>query len=36
MYSQELTQDQAAKRMGISQPKASEMIKDNFTNVYER
>jgi len=36
MYSQELTQDQAAKRMGISQPKASEKIKDNFTNVYER
>jgi predicted XRE-type DNA-binding protein len=36
MHTQELTQDQAAKRMGISQPKVTEMIRGNFTNVSER
>jgi predicted XRE-type DNA-binding protein len=36
MHSQEITQDQAAKRMGISQPKVSEMMRGNFTNVSER
>ncbi len=36
MYTQELTQDKVAKRMGISQPKVSEMLRGNFTNVSER
>jgi predicted XRE-type DNA-binding protein len=33
MHTKELTQDQAAKRMGISQPKVSEMMIVNFTNI---
>jgi predicted XRE-type DNA-binding protein len=31
-----LTQDQAAKRMGISQPKVSGMIRGDFSNLSER
>ena len=36
MRSQELTQQEAAKRMGITQPKVSEMMRGNFTNLSER
>lgn len=32
----ELTQAEAAIRMGISQPKVSEMIRGNFSNLSER
>jgi predicted XRE-type DNA-binding protein len=31
-----LTQQAAAKRMGISQPKVSEMMSGNFSNLPER
>ena len=31
-----LTQQDAAKRMGISQPKVSDMMRGNFTNLSER
>jgi predicted XRE-type DNA-binding protein len=31
-----LTQDQAAKRMGVSQPKVSGMIRGDFSNLSER
>jgi predicted XRE-type DNA-binding protein len=31
-----LTQDQAVKRMGISQPKLSGMIRGNLSNLSER
>lgn len=31
-----LTQDQAAKRMGISQPNLSGMIRGNFSHLSER
>lgn len=32
----ELTQQEAAKRMGITQPKVSEMMRGNFANLSER
>jgi predicted XRE-type DNA-binding protein len=32
----ELTQQQAAKRMGITQPKVSDMMRGDFTNLSER
>ena len=32
----ELTQQEAAKRMGITQPKVSEMMRGNFNNLSER
>lgn len=31
-----LTQQEAAKRMGIAQPKVSDMLRGNFSNVSER
>lgn len=31
-----LTQQEAAKRMGITQPKVSDMMRGNFTNLSER
>ncbi|HEY8856278.1 MAG TPA: helix-turn-helix transcriptional regulator [Rugosibacter sp.] len=31
-----LTQQQAAKRMGITQPKVSDMMRGNFSNLSER
>ena len=31
-----LTQQEAAKRMGISQPKVSDMMRGDFTNLSER
>jgi predicted XRE-type DNA-binding protein len=31
-----LTQQEAAKRMGISQPKVSDMMRGNFANLSER
>ena len=36
MRSLGLTQEQAAKRMGISQPKVSDMMRGNFNNLSER
>ena len=36
MRSLGLTQEQAAKRMGISQPKVSDMMRGNFNNLAER
>jgi predicted XRE-type DNA-binding protein len=32
----ELTQQEAAKRMGITQPKVSDMMRGNFSNLSER
>jgi predicted XRE-type DNA-binding protein len=32
----ELTQQEAAKRMGITQPKVSDMMRGDFTNLSER
>ncbi len=31
-----LTQQEAAKRMGITQPKVSELVRGNFSNLSER
>ena len=31
-----LTQDEAARRMGITQPKVSGMLRGDFTNLSER
>lgn len=36
MTSRGLTQQVAAKRMGISQPKVSDMMRGDFTNLSER
>ncbi len=36
MKSHGLTQQEAAKRMGISQPKVSDMMRGNFANLSER
>ena len=36
MRSRGLTQQDAAKRMGITQPKVSDMMRGNFTNLSER
>ena len=36
MRSLGLTQTEAAKRMGISQPKVSDMMRGDFTNLSER
>ncbi|MFZ4537768.1 helix-turn-helix domain-containing protein [Propionivibrio sp.] len=36
MLSLGLTQQEAAKRMGITQPKVSEMMRGNFSNLSER
>ena len=36
MTSAGLTQQQAAKRMGVSQPKVSDMMRGNLTNLSER
>lgn len=36
MQTQGLTQVEAAKRMGISQPKVSDMMRGDFTNLSER
>jgi predicted XRE-type DNA-binding protein len=36
MRSGDLTQQEAAKRMGITQPKVSDMMRGNFTNLSER
>ena len=36
MKSQGLTQQEAAKRMGITQPKVSDMMRGDFTNLSER
>ena len=36
MRSLGLTQQEAAKRMGITQPKVSDMMRGNFTNLSER
>lgn len=36
MHKLGLTQQQAAKRMGITQPKVSEMMRGNFANLSER
>jgi predicted XRE-type DNA-binding protein len=36
MKSLSLTQQEAAKRMGISQPKVSDMMRGDFTNLSER
>lgn len=36
MRSQGLTQLEAAKRMGITQPKVSDMMRGDFTNLSER
>jgi len=36
MQSRGLTQQEAAKRMGITQPKVSDMMRGDFTNLSER
>lgn len=36
MRSRGLTQQEAAKRMGITQPKVSDMMRGDFTNLSER
>jgi len=36
MRSLNLTQQEAAKRMGITQPKVSDMMRGNFANLSER
>ena len=36
MRSGGLTHQEAAKRMGIAQPKASDMMRSDFTNLSER
>ena len=36
MKSGGLTQQEAAKKMGITQPKVSDMMRGNFTNLSER
>ncbi len=36
MRSRGLTQQEAAKRMGIAQPKVSDMMRGDFTNLSER
>lgn len=36
MRSLELTQQEAAKRMGITQPKVSDMMRGDFANLSER
>lgn len=36
MRSQGLTQQEAAKRMGITQPKVSDMVRGEFSNLSER
>lgn len=36
MRSQGLTQQEAAKRMGITQPKVSDMMRGDFSNLSER
>jgi len=36
MTSHGLTQQEAAKRMGITQPKVSDMMRGDFTNLSER
>ena len=36
MRSLGLTQQEAAKRMGITQPKVSDMMRGDFTNLSER
>ena len=36
MKSRGMTQQEAAKRMGITQPKVSDMMRGNFTNLSER
>ena len=36
MKSRALTQQEAAKRMGITQPKVSDMMRGDFTNLSER
>lgn len=36
MRSLELTQQEAARRMGITQPKVSDMMRGDFTNLSER
>lgn len=36
MRQQELTQQEAAKRMGITQPKVSDMMRGDFSNLSER
>ena len=36
MRSLSLTQQEAAKRMGIAQPKVSDMMRGDFTNLSER
>jgi predicted XRE-type DNA-binding protein len=36
MRTRGLTQQEAAKRMGISQPKVSDMMRGDFTNLSER
>ena len=36
MRSLDLTQQEAAKRMGITQPKVSDMMRGDFTNLFER
>ena len=36
MKSRDLTQQEAAKRMGITQPKVSDMMRGDFTNLSER
>ena len=36
MRQQGLTQQEAAKRMGITQPKVSDMMRGDFSNLSER
>ena len=36
MWQQGLTQQEAAKRMGITQPKVSDMMRGDFSNLSER
>ena len=36
MRTRDLTQQEAAKRMGITQPKVSDMVRGDFTNLSER
>ena len=36
MRSRGLTQQDAAKRMGVTQPKVSDMVRGDFTNLSER
>lgn len=36
MKSRDLTQQEAAKRMGITQPKVSDMMRGDFANLSER